>query len=172
MTLIADIEPYSPTSTGTAEGFDFIRQPVGPRGTSGGNLAEEYFLIDNAYWGPLQNAIAIANKLQGGHLRERAIMLIAALHTALLPDTFGFDASNVSPLCAGLADDGSLLLEWILPNFRIGFGVEDDDSQSSWFLITDENLGNLSGAGYIPWGDPEKLVTLIWQLTSFLVLHS
>ena len=57
------------------------------------------------------------------------------------------NAHSFPPLRFDWLDDGSLLIEWIFRDFRAGFALEVDQSQSSWYLVSNRNLGeqNISG---------------------------
>lgn len=46
-----------------------------------------------------------------------------------------------------LLEDGSIGIEWIFPNLRLGFGVDQNPEESSWFLVTSEVGGNISACG-------------------------
>ena len=46
-------------------------------------------------------------------------------------------------------DDGSLLLEWIFPEYRIGFCIDDDENKSSWYLVSKETNGGINTFGLL-----------------------
>lgn len=56
-------------------------------------------------------------------------------------------------------EDGSALLEWIFEDYRIGFGIEPDREESSWYLVTKENLGNINAYGSLSGIDNRNIVT-------------
>jgi len=62
---------------------------------------------------------------------------------------FGFDLGHLPPLQAFNVDDGSVLIEWIFSNFRIGFNIEPNPEDSGWYLVSSKNLGEVSASGYI-----------------------
>lgn len=43
-------------------------------------------------------------------------------------------------------DDGSVLIEWIAESFRIGFSIEPDFEESSWYVVDNKDL---TEGGYI-----------------------
>jgi hypothetical protein len=81
----------------------------------------------------------------------------------------GVDLSYLPELQGFIADDGSFLLEWIFSEYRVGFSIEPDAEQSSWFLITNRNLGEISASGFIAGNDLNSLV--LWLL-NFILSHS
>jgi hypothetical protein len=48
------------------------------------------------------------------------------------------DLSRMPALHGHPEPDGSALLEWIFPNFRIGFNVEPDPDNSGWHFVSKE----------------------------------
>lgn len=46
-------------------------------------------------------------------------------------------------------DDGSILVEWIDHDFRVGFSIERILSESSWYVVSNSTLGNISECGYL-----------------------
>jgi hypothetical protein len=79
------------------------------------------------------------------------------------------DLSYIPPLRAFEADDGSVLFEWSFRDYRIGFSIEPDPQESGWYLITNQNLGEISAAGHI---SGVNLQTLIIWLFSFIIMNS
>lgn len=75
---------------------------------------------------------------------------------------YGIDLYYLPPLHTFPVDDGSLLIEWIFEDFRIGFSLEQNKSESSWYLVTNPKIGEISASGYLSNGDNEKIV--IWLL--------
>lgn len=54
---------------------------------------------------------------------------------------------NLPYVRASEGDDGSILIEWIFPSLRIGFGIETEIEESGWYLITKPPLGNVRASG-------------------------
>ena len=81
----------------------------------------------------------------------------------------GLDSHHVPRLHAQSTEDGSVLFEWILPNLRIGFGIDGAVSQSSWFLVTDKSLDYIGDSGYLASTEVQDLAL---RLVRFLALHS
>lgn len=73
--------------------------------------------------------------------------------------------SNLPALHAANLDDGSFLIEWLSPNFRVGFVVEAEPKESMWYLITkiDSSDSSISGslAGHERKASLGKLVTYV-----------
>ena len=73
------------------------------------------------------------------------IFLESVLETVSKPD----------PIYACVCDDGSILLEYIQENWRLGFSIEPQGS-SSWSLVTDETHNHMWLSGYL-WDLPMYL---------------
>ena len=80
-----------------------------------------------------------------------------------------FDLGYLPELQAFKVDDGSILIEWIFDDFRIGFSIEPDVQESSWYLVSSKNLGEISASGYISGTDIKNLI--LW-LINFVISHS
>lgn len=136
--------------------------------TSSGFTADE--MIIGRVYSPLTDAMNAISNLDEGSIRSQSVSLLTALQRALVEiQGIGFGAGFIPPLHPQFPDDGSVLFEWMLPNLRLGFGLEEDVSKSSWFLVSDETLGRVNCFGYLPTRGNDKLFP--W-LINFLLLHS
>ena len=61
----------------------------------------------------------------------------------------GVDFSCIPPMHAHVEEDGSVLLEWVFPDFRIGFNIEPDPDDSGWHLVSGKNLRNKTESGQL-----------------------
>ena len=59
------------------------------------------------------------------------------------------DLSRIPPLHAHVDEDGSVLLEWILPDFRIGFNIEPNPDDSGYHMVSNKNLGERTESGQL-----------------------
>lgn len=78
----------------------------------------------------------------------------------------GFDLCYLPQLRAFNVEDGSVLIEWIFVNFRIGFSIEIDPVESGWYLVSNKKLGEISASGYISNINIDKLT--LWLLNFIL----
>jgi hypothetical protein len=67
-------------------------------------------------------------------------------------------AKILPPIRAVLAEDGSLLLEWIFNNFRIGFSIEQEIRDSGWYFVSKETYGGINASGLLDRVDIEPLI--------------
>jgi hypothetical protein len=74
---------------------------------------------------------------------------------------------HIPPIRSFNLEDGSISLEWVFNDFRIGFSIEENGDDSSWYIITNSNLGNVSASGYLSKID---INTIILWLINFIVL--
>jgi hypothetical protein len=70
------------------------------------------------------------------------------------------------PLKIRCIDDESVLIEWIFKDFRIGFSIELVVSESSWYLVSNDNLGEVSAGGDLNLPDVDSLLS---KLLSFVL---
>ena len=100
---------------------------------------------------------------------RRILQIIA--ESILFFQTQGFDLGHLPRLHAFDVEDGSLLIEWIFDDFRIGFGVEPIPSESSWYLVSNARLGDINLAGDTPKNELETQ-DLMLRLVNFVVSNS
>ena len=135
--------------------------------TSGGNVSEDYFSIpiETDIVGP---AYALIDEIDGGDLAQRAAVLLSAIQEGISSLTqFNVDISQLPQLRGYAVDDGSLLFEWIVPDFRLGFNIELESRDSSWFLIANRKFGEITASGYLAGIEMKNLI--LWLLNFILV---
>jgi hypothetical protein len=74
------------------------------------------------------------------------------------------DTESLPPINAVVADDGSALLEWILPDMRIGFTIETDVSESGWFLVSSSGVSNVAASGVLNADGQQELLRLLLSI--------
>jgi hypothetical protein len=87
-------------------------------------------------------AVSLESKEMASAL-GRVAQAVSGLAEALSEQ--GMDVSSLPPMNAVLVEDGSALLEWMLPSMRIGFAIDSSASESSWFLVSREDQNSASG---------------------------
>lgn len=55
----------------------------------------------------------------------------------------------VPSLRAVIGEDGSLLLSWSIPHFRLGISIETHIKESGWYIVSDGHAGNINASGYL-----------------------
>ena len=58
------------------------------------------------------------------------------------------ETSHFPQVSIKMIEDGSILIEWIFIYFRIGFSIEPEINQSSWYLLSNEKLENKTESGF------------------------
>lgn len=154
----------------TSSGSVVYSVPTTPPGeTIGGNLvichsplAKGSSLIQQA-WRTIQRVGNQEIKKQA----ERILTMIQ--ETAATMQEAGYDLSHLPPLRAFPDDDGSVLIEWIFNNFRVGFNIEPDPEESGWYLVSDMNLEGYNISGNV---SDANLRRVIPSLVQFAFLNS
>ena len=67
--------------------------------------------------------------------------------------------------------DGSILIEWIFDDFRVGFSIEPVPTESSWYLVSNAKLGYIGTSGDIS-QDESETQNLMLELLTFVISHS
>lgn len=119
---------------------------------------------------PLGLAWKLIHNLSNKDLIQQAKKLLLTIQNALYVfQPFLVDLSCIPLLQAATPEDGSILFEWIFSDYRIGFSIEPNSQESSWFLITKKNLGEICASGFISDIDLNKLIS--WLLY-FIISYS
>lgn len=79
---------------------------------------------------------------------EQTESLLSAIHWMIQQTSIRTEGSNdIPPLRGHIEDDGSVLLEWIFPDFRMGFNIEPSPGDSGWHLVMNKKRGNFTASG-------------------------
>ena len=97
----------------------------------------------------------------------RKLLLIIA-ETTLIFQSRGVDLEHLPHLHAFDVQDGSILIEWIFDDFRVGFSIEPVPSESSWYLVSTAKLGNIGESGNISQNEFE-IQELMLKLFTFVI---
>ena len=100
----------------------------------------------------------------------RRILLIIA-ETILIFQSRGVDLGHLPHLHAFDVQDGSVLIEWIFDDFRVGFSIEPVPTESSWYLVSNAKLGYIGTSGDIS-QDESETQNLMLELLTFVISHS
>jgi hypothetical protein len=57
------------------------------------------------------------------------------------------ELSDIPPLHAHIDEDGSVLIEWIFPDFRAGFNIEPSPEDSGWHLVSNKKISEIAMSG-------------------------
>ena len=94
-------------------------------------------------------------------------LLLTIQKTVSIFQLYKFEIGNLPKLHAFIEEDGSLLIEWTFGQFRIGFNFDNENSDSSWYFVSLENIGNINAYGSL--SDVNEK-TIFW-LINFAITH-
>jgi hypothetical protein len=70
-------------------------------------------------------------------------------------------SQHLPPLRIRYLDDNSVLIEWIFKDFRIGFSIETQEDESSWYLISNSNLNETNAGGVLRRSEIESFLSTL-----------
>ena len=76
---------------------------------------------------------------------------------------------ELPPLHAHLVADESLQLAWISDHYRVGFEIGPESDDTSWFIVTDDDLGAVSASGHLV---REQAPSVVLGLIKFLLSNA
>jgi hypothetical protein len=124
--------------------------------TIGGSIYTNYLPITPTTTAKAREAI---NRVPDRRLASNAEAVIGSIEATLTGrHPFGLEPTAIPELQVFLPEDGSILLEWGTPSYRVGFSFERDDTESAWYLVSTRDLGQIGASGYIARADKDKLV--------------
>lgn len=99
---------------------------------------------------PVRQARSIVSQVEDPAVARQVESLLSTIHSILerVQEEKG-DLSHIPPIHAYVADDGSVLIEWIFPDFRVGFNIEPNPADSGWHLVSNKNLEEKTESGQL-----------------------
>lgn len=76
--------------------------------------------------------------------------------------------NHLSNIRARLVDDGSILLDWIFPDYRIGISVEENFMESNWYIVSNATRGNIEASGDLV---ENFLNQIVYYLVCFAIIN-
>lgn len=98
----------------------------------------------------VKQARDIIPQIENTNVAEQLDKLLSSINKIVnIAEELGDDLSFVPPLYPYVEEDGSVLLEWIFPDFRIGFNIESNPDDSGWHLVSNKKLGSTIASGQL-----------------------
>jgi hypothetical protein len=118
----------------------------------------------------IRQAMSVVCSTRDNEVKDQSIRLLATIQKVIESlQRQGVELFHLPPLRAVSPEDDSMLIEWIFPDFRVGFSIERDESDSSWYLVSNRRLEDESGSGNLSRGNLEKIVV---SLLRFMLSNS
>jgi len=97
---------------------------------------------------PVGPARKVIPQIQNPCVLEQLDELLSTLRSMLAGvQRIRRDFDHIPPLHASLGEGDSVLLEWVFPDFRVGFNIEPNRDDSGWHLVSNKNLDELAISG-------------------------
>ncbi len=104
---------------------------------------------------------------QNDQVRELTVGLLGSFRTILAINRNTIESSrNLPPLTFRRLDDGAALIEWIFKDFRIGGSIETNKAESTWYLVSNQNLNEASKSGPL---NEEVIDTTLSEVFAFVL---
>ena len=85
------------------------------------------------------------SKLENKRIKNQATLILNIIENQLK----GYAHTTLPPIRVADLDDGSIIIEWIFENFRMGFNLDSDPEKSGYFLVSKETVGGIRSSGYL-----------------------
>jgi len=111
-----------------------------------------------------------ASQIPNEQLRKMTSQFLSDFQRVLMMNRTRIEGSGrLPPLKIQWLEDDSVLTEWIFKDFRIGFSIEPKEKESSWYLVANRNLDEVSASGALDLSSPESLLS---NLLSFVLANT
>jgi len=109
---------------------------------------------------PTKEAWGILSKISNQSISDQTKSLLKAIDgiIGITKETTG-GYGRIPPLHAYLDEDGSVLIEWIIGDFRIGFNIEPNIEDSGWHMVSNKEMGENTFSGQLL--DKNQIIRLI-----------
>jgi len=149
--------------------FGFKDIMARPDETAGGKRVLKFLSIPIAY-SLMRPAWSVIRETRNQANADEARKVLLVIQETIIDfQLLQFDLGYLPQLHAFNVDDGAILIEWIFDDFRIGFSIESEPKESSWYLVSNANSGEIAASGYISRID---IKTLALWLINFVLYHS
>jgi len=91
----------------------------------------------------LANVETVIKQLTDPRMQRQAKLVLEYLRTEISLR----DLSSENPLRAILSEDGSLQIEWLRPDRRLGFTIEPNQDDSGWYYASSRTAGGRCASG-------------------------
>jgi len=109
---------------------------------------------------PVSEARSIVSKIEDPCVAKQVERLLFVIHKLIeAVRQVRADLRDIPPLHAYQSEDSSVLVEWVFPDFRIGFNIESNQEDSGWHLVSNKRLGEVTASGQLT-SDREIMVLL------------
>lgn len=110
---------------------------------------------------PVKQARGVIPQIENADVAKQLDRLLLIINAILnVIEKKRTDLSCIPPLHAYVEDDGAVSVEWIFPDFRIGFNIEPNPDDSGWHLVAGKNLGDKTESGQLM--DMPKIVSRLF----------
>lgn len=112
---------------------------------------------------PVRQAKEIFSQIQNPCVAEQLDKLLSTIYILFsATPREARELSSIPPLRAHVDEDGSVLLEWIFSDFRVGFNIEPNPDDSGWHLVSDKINNVYTASGQL--GDMNEIITFLLNL--------
>lgn len=114
---------------------------------------------------PVKQAREVIPQIENADVAKQLDSLLLIINAIVnVIDQKRMDLNCIPPLHAYVEDDGAVSVEWIFPDFRIGFNIEPNPDDSGWHLVAGKSLGDKTESGQLM-----DMPNIVSRLFSFIL---
>lgn len=140
--LPEELEYFLPESNRTSSSIESIE-------------LNRFIAVDNI----CSKAQQIVQKHHIPRLVVEANIILSLIKSHILSNIISsIDYTYLPPIHAISLEEGPLILEWAVDRFRLGITLEENNSESTYFLVSDKSAGDIQFSGYLNGIDLNSLI--------------
>jgi len=111
---------------------------------------------------PLREAREVISKVENpcvAEQTERLLSIIGQMIQLVKQERERRDLNDMPPLPplhAYCDEDGSVLMEWLFPDLRVGFNIEPNSEDSGWHVVSNKKAREFTASGQLT--NPRELI--------------
>jgi len=114
---------------------------------------------------PVREAKMVIPQITNRTVADQVKRLLFTIHLMIeIAKSKRPNLGNIPPLIAHTSEGDAVLIEWIFPDFRVGFNIELNPNESGWHLVSNKKLDEVTASGQL--GDMD---TIIHTLLGFIL---
>jgi hypothetical protein len=117
--------------------------------STGGDELYVASIVDSSINDIIKEAVANLEQIENAEMKELILMIFGKLSMKIRLSELTSKTHYLPPIRLFKMEDESILIEWMFHNFRIGFSVEEDINESSWYFISNKNMEDQGQAGFV-----------------------
>jgi hypothetical protein len=147
-------EELNNIASNSNSGIREISQPFNE--TLGGEIEYESLMFTRI----IEPVLSALSETKDANIIKEVKELVSIIFKLVLElNKRSYDTSNLPSLTAANLEDGSFLIEWLFPSYRVGFVIDSNPKESMWYLVSKSEYSGSNQWGILEVNNKKELIT-------------